>query len=334
MTKSIQRAIATHGHYKNIGIQQRRMTFDSTSSSYEQTISLMKLQVESFGNQSSGNESSQPLDLRMSPALRRDPKTNKIAPKSQTEIMQVETVNILLRRCESDSSIVTNYQSCISEGIATPKISNPVTLKKTISFETPSTIDMTPAMMIPNKSRRNSGSDEDEVFYTPQSTPACRSSIESGAQEMELQNKLEEIIEEKKVEKVEQKSPKKSTFWNWVETAANYAKRSSGGSTGSEGKKFIWKWYFCKILLNFTASEKKLSSIGMVLRRRAAGLFGGLTSKSTEDESILKRRRESSSTSSEKFEEIDDMHTSSPKMKKRRIQGRKPIERMRNISLN
>lgn len=236
MTKSIQRAIATHGHYKNIGIQQRRMTFDSTSSSYEQTISLMKLHVESFENQSGGNESSQPLDLRLSPALRRDPKTSE---KSQTEIMQVETVNILLRRCESESSIVTNYQSCISEGIATPKISNPVTLKKTISFETPSTIDMTPAMMIPNKSRRNSGSDEDEVFYTPQSTPACRYSRKSGAQEMEIQNKLQEIIEEKNFEKAEQKSPKKSTFWNWVETAANYAKRSSGGSTGSEGKKFI-----------------------------------------------------------------------------------------------
>lgn len=236
MTKSIQRAIATHGHYKNIGIQQRRMTFDSTSSSYEQTVSLMKLQVESFENQSHGNESSQPLDLRMSPALRRDPKTLKLAPKPQTEIMQIEAVNIVLRRCESDSSIVTNYQSCISEGIATPKVSVAGnTLKKTISFETPSTIDMTPAMLIPIKSRRNSESDEDEVFYTPQATPARRFSMESGIHEMELQSKLQEIIEEKKVE---QKSPKKSTFWNWVETAANYAKRSSGGSNGSEGEKF------------------------------------------------------------------------------------------------
>jgi hypothetical protein len=71
----------------------------------------------------------------------------------------------------------------------------------------------------------------------------------------------------------------------------------------------------------------------MVLRRRAAGLLG-IASKSTDDENALKRRRDTSSTSSEKFEEIDDLHTSSPMVKKRRIQGRKPIERMRNDSLN
>lgn len=74
----------------------------------------------------------------------------------------------------------------------------------------------------------------------------------------------------------------------------------------------------------------------MVLRR-AAG-FLGKNSKNTDDENVLKRRRESSSTSSEKFEELledlDDKQISSPKMKKRRIQGRKPIERMRNDSLN
>lgn len=240
MTKSIQRAIAQHGHYKNLGIQQRRMTFDSTSSSYEQTVSLMKLQLESFENQSNSNRnetSHQPLDLRMSPALRRDQKPPQVAPKSQTPILQIEAVNIVLRRCESDSSIVTNYQSCISEGIATPKVSIPTAFKKTISFETPAMIDNTPAMLIPKISRRNSDESGDEVFYTPEATPVRRFSMESGIRAVELNRKLEEILEEKNTkEKIEHKSPKRNKFWGWVETAANYAKRSSGGSTGSERK--------------------------------------------------------------------------------------------------
>lgn len=228
MTKSIQRAFATHGHYKNVGIQQRRMTFDSTSSSNEQTVSLMKLHVESFENQSISNASSQALDLRMSPALRRDPYTLQVSIKSQTSLVQIEETNIVLRRCESESSLISNYKSCISEGNATPKVSvSNNNLKKTISFETPSTIDMTPAMLMPKKKRHNSDSDEDEVFYTPQATPARRYSMESGIQAMELGTKLEEVV------KAKESSPKKNKFWNWVESAANYAKRSSG-STGSE----------------------------------------------------------------------------------------------------
>jgi hypothetical protein len=238
MTKSIQRAIATHGHYKNIGIQQRRMTFDSTSSSYEQTLSLMKLQVESFENQSQGNTSisSQPLDLRMSPALRRDPKTLQIIPKLQKSTVQVEEMNLVLRRWDSESSLVTNYQSCISEVVETPKVSvQSSILKKTISFETPAMIDMTPAMLMPNKLLKNSESDDDEVFYTPQATPKRRFSMESGMRAMELSSKLKDTVEEKKAE--ETKSPKKKNkFWNWFENAANFAKRSSGGSSGSEGE--------------------------------------------------------------------------------------------------
>jgi hypothetical protein len=76
------------------------------------------------------DESCMPLDLRLSPALRRD---FVAAPSSKNEI----------RRTQSDTSIITNYVSCASETIATTR--------EILKDETDSDDD----------------DDSDDIFYTP-----------------------------------------------------------------------------------------------------------------------------------------------------------------------
>jgi hypothetical protein len=119
MTKSIQRAFAAHGHYKNMNIKQRRMTYESTSSSYELTVSLMKVDAAEIFEPATpkiqDESSSKPLDLRLSPALRRDMVVVSSADK------EIQKAGNEIRRTQSDTSIVTNYISCISDTIATPK---------------------------------------------------------------------------------------------------------------------------------------------------------------------------------------------------------------------
>ncbi|KAG5680925.1 hypothetical protein PVAND_010401 [Polypedilum vanderplanki] len=196
MTKSIQKAIATHGHYQNMNLQQRKMSFDSSSSSNERTVSLMKL-----------NESNdlQPLDLRTSPALkRRQSHESEIIHKKievqtmdkkliddsksntnvEIKIEEIQEIQVIYQT--EKSSLVTNYRSCYSES-TTPKIIGNNLLKKTISFESPKTHEKTPSFLIPMRTSKRSYSHDDDrnhnrsiddtVFYTPKSTPS-RSIIE------------------------------------------------------------------------------------------------------------------------------------------------------------
>ena len=298
MSKSIQRAIAEHGHYRNsaVQIQQRKMSFNSTNSSSEGTMSFMKLP--------SGNDS--PLDLRMSPALRRineETKENKLEYlpdpidlinfdselfESQKSLLEIEHFKVVIRRSEikSDSSAMTSYKSVFSDSGRsgsmpeiqfTPKIVGNNFNKKTISFESPD-MEKTPGCLMPIED----DGDED-VFYTPRASPAKTSFFRHAS--------TDTIIPiEDDVEPTSNNNSKSKTIWNLVSLF------------GDNLKKF-----------------KKPEFV-----KRAADYFSKRSSEP--DEFPYKRRR--SSTSSNEF------NLGVTPAKRQKIQGRKPISRLRQMSLN
>lgn len=318
MTKSIHRANAHEQQQKKYVIQQRRMTFDSTSSSNEKTISLMKLDVDAFEEppekqmDTNNNDSNQAIDLRLSPALRRDIGHAKFQaiPKVQfplaikEEPQENPTVKEEVVAGSSENTTILSFKSCGNDTIATPKVtaSSGNLLKKTISFEPPRTIEKTPVMLLVKNPRKTSDSDDEDVFYTPQATPARRRySMESDIFAFEpLHIPLEGS----------QSPPKKKKSWNLISKVMDFAKG--------------------RISPNLDASPpgtSKASNFGMAALRRAADYLSNLPGK------IVKRRRHSSgsaNSSSESFNTTRDSKSLSPQSKKRRIQGRKPIDRMLN----
>lgn len=302
MSKSIQRAIAEHGHYRNskVQIQQRKMSFNSTNSSGESTMSFMKLP--------SGNDS--PLDLRMSPALRRineETKENQLEYhpepddlinfdseyfESQNSHLEIEHFKVVIRRSEikSDSSAMTSYKSVFSDSGRsgsmpeiqfTPKIAGHNFYKKTISFETPD-IEKTPGCLMKNE---DDDGDENDVFYTPRASPSTTSFFRRAS--------TDTIIPiEDETEPASNNNSKSKTIWNLVSLF------------GDNLKKF-----------------KKPDFV-----KRAADYF---SKRSSEPDEFPHKRRRTSSTSSN-----DVNFAVSPATKRQKIQGRKPISRLRHMSLN
>lgn len=330
MTKSIQRAISQHGHYRQspFTLQQRKMSFNSTSSSNEATSrSLMKFP----------GEIEAALDLRLSPALRRfktitattvskelsyqieaDAEPDLINFESHIEShIEFEQIEVIIRRGEikSDSSAMTSYKSCISEAGRsdsmpdihfTPKIVGNNMLKKTISFETPNTIGKTPAFLLKKTTKDEDDEDEDvddDVFYTPRSTPIRTLRSQANAAVSTETNENQEIGPQKDDSKT------RNNLWNFMSTVMKIASRTSediGESLSNSDK--MWKF-------NFKQPE---------FVKKATDYFTKRPDDS--DDQPNKRRRTSSSN------EVRTGSTSSPAMKRQKIQARRPIGRMRNLS--
>jgi hypothetical protein len=287
MTKSIQKAIATHGHYKNLNIQQRRMSFDSSTSSNEKTSSVLKM-----------HDSISALDLRTSPALRRDVEESRVAvPQSACTMQTIEEappnvvkefkyqeIKVTVRTCDDGrGSIVTNYESCHSE-LTTPRTSSNNMLKKTISFESPAVSEQTPAFLMPRRASKRSISESNDanetVYFTPKSTPS-RSPLTRHISPSEL------IVALKDPMPPPPPPPPPSRSLNlWAK----------------------WRDMFQKPLI--AAAEYILKANGM---------------NETNDESRAPKRRHSNSDDVKHEQQLAAMATSPPTIKRRRIQGRKPI---------
>lgn len=321
MTKSIQRAMQQHGNYRQsaFGLQQRKMSFDSTSSSSEMTsTSLMKFP----------GEGSSPLDLRLSPAIRRF--RNVITETVQVDVqcensvfqetnheaslgshIEFEQIEVVIRRSEikSDSSAMTSYKSCFTESGRsgslpdihfTPKLSGNNLLKKTISFEAPGTIDKTPAFLMQADIEQDD--DNDDVFFTPRSSPL----------KTFRRTTVENIIEpEFNIEKetLGDELPRKR-IWDFMKNVVSKARRTSEdiSETLSNSDK-LWKFNF-----------KKPDFV-----TRAAGLFTSKAKCCYEVQQSAKRRRISSDSSRSSSQ-------TSPAVKRPKIQARRPIGRMRQLS--
>jgi hypothetical protein len=323
MAKSIQKAIVTHGHYKNLNLQQRKMSFDSSTSSNERTVSLMKL------------NDSRPLDLRTSPALKRElfdieevnqgckkmtAITEDVAGGSGSNVdFKYEEIQVIYQT--EKSSIVTNYRSCYSESV-TPKVSGNNLLKKTISFESPAMLERTPAYLIPSRSsqRNCSQNDHDQddnnnsmdttVFYTPKSTPARPALLRrmSTPELTSLKQREQQVV-----------APKPN-FWKYMTSVVgNFV----GGGGGGKAKTEESTASSSSSSLDY---ENKWTAALQNPLRAAAEYFVKTTTTTVttkmDDESRAQKRRHS-----------DDVPITSPpptSYKRRRIQGRKPIRRLLN----
>lgn len=308
MSKSIQRAYQQMGHYRQtpFALQQRKMSFNCSSSGSDSS-SLMKFP----------SDLEAPLDLRLSPALRRGTKTVQhsiVHYEEQTEALNLrrqsiefEQIEVFIRRSEIKSdSAVTNYKSCISDSNRsdsmpefqfTPKLVGNNFLKKTISFETPQTIEKTPYLLPPSQNDDNDA--DDDVFYTPRTTPVKRA-----ADEVIIP------IEEAPSEIENEPSTSQSHLKNFMSTMLRMASQKGENiSDYLSGSDKVWKFKFAKP--------------GFV--KKAADFFTRRNDDS--EDQPAKRRRTNSSTSDKRTGS-----QSSPLLKRQKIQSRRPIERMRQLS--
>lgn len=319
MTKSIQRAMASHGHYKHVHLQQRKMTFDSSSSSNEPTMSLMKLQVDTSADQ---ENDVQPLDLRSSPALLRSKENiNPQEVKSENiNHVQYEEIQVIVRRCESETSSFASYKSCYSDN-GTPKGSSNSILKKTISFENSGSFEKSPipGLLVP-KSFNNDDNDNDEndVFYTPRSTPMRRVRSLDSSDFKPLNN--------------QRSTNSSSNIWNFVTSVmgslvTGAKKESPKNSASPEIHKKKWGFNFempLKAAANyFTKSvDKNDTEIENIQEE---------LEEEEEEIQTHKRSRAQVTSPNDDTEKTNVAQITSPICKRRRIQGRKPIERMRPV---
>lgn len=256
--------------------------------------------------------SDSPLDLRMSPALRRtheELKENEVEYQQhsddlinfESDILEgqnrhiaIEHIEFVMRRSEikSETSAMTSYKSVFSdlsrsgsmpEIHFTPKIVGH-NFKKTISFET-TEVENTPGFLLP----LNDDGADDDVFYTPRASPVKIS--------FSRQISADTVIPIEDDSQISgYNSSKTRTIWNLVSVLGD----------------------------NLKFSFKKPEFV-----RRAADYFSKRASEP--DEFSHKRRRTSSSSSNE----VHFGPQTPPATKRQKIHGRKPINRMtRNISLN
>ncbi|KAL7035583.1 hypothetical protein ACKWTF_008456 [Chironomus riparius] len=302
MTKSIQRAMATHGHYK-YQLQQRKMSFDSSSSSNEPTISLMKLQVDAEDSMV------QPLDLRLSPALRRNEENvnENVREVKSENISHVayEEIQVILRRSESDSSSLTSYKSCYSDN-GTPKGSSSSILKKTISFENFGNVEKSPAYLVPKSFNNDDNDDDSDIFYTPRTTPMRR--VKS--------------LDSSDVKPLKNQNPS-SNIWNFVTSVMGSlvtGVKNEPKCTEKNNK----KWGF-----NF---DMPLKAAANYFTKHSESIDKSDSEIDEEEEEIHSQKRPRAIvTSPNEDTENNVASVKSPTCKRRKIQGRKPIERMRQI---
>lgn len=341
MSKSIQRAIAEHGvlNLQNKGLQPKKI-FDSASSS----CSI-----------------SSPLDLRTSPALRRSQseivdrsstyeefQTSKTSSRKQivstskriiiedyvissnSIYEKLETVFETCKNVESSADPLPKPEKEIEKSPSkvenlqpdTPKKSG-VVLKKTISFDTPKYSDS-----------KQDGGEEDEVFYTPKSllpqtsfpssylnSPPAGKSSPPGALKKTFSYPLynastvNKNSEENENDQENTKPAQRGRVWSFVTSVMRLA--SFGGRPSQEPE---------------TTHNKPEESMSMIKR---CASFAGVISrkKSNEDDTTSQQMKRKRTNTFDKFSYTEPNSThGGPSKRVKRIEGRKPIERMRKAS--
>lgn len=337
MSKSIQRAIANH-----ITIQQGKNT------DHHQKLSFGSSDKTIQNNAST----SSPLDLRTSPAIRRfnSDGSNKsnIKENINCKNANVTTVNckktVYARYFKNEMNGETKQQIVITENVAeeikvqipderdqnTPRITITMLPKKTISFETPSYLnhETDNTMAIPKRDAKSQSTSElqttngdDDVFYTPMTTPN-----KSVSRNNDIIDENEEYTDEEVSALTSEDTSENSkslqeintdiNLWNVVTSVLRYASKKDeavddDNDDVKEGReKKSWKFNFQKYGL-----LQKAASFADYIKK-------SLTTEENDIQPILKRRRISSNT--------DSIGVLSPLKKRQKIRGRKPINRMRH----
>ena len=359
MTKSIQRAIAQHGIFKQFpypGLQQRKMMFDSTGSSGESINSkfFYSTSTEILTNFLSFLDTSSlpsALDLRTSPVIRRTKSDSKNPKHHQTFVHEnsenishgtpsrtnrssrvgFDNYEVIIQK--SITEIVSLYQSDCTEfyschtnvadeslvsGVEildyTPRITGNNMIKKTISFDTPTSAYLSPILIQPIDTKEDDD-DDNEVFSTPGSTPVKSFSCPDYTKNHQ---NVDKILKEAQTLSHSYKKPvdqKSTNLWSLVSSVINRTSKKKDNKDPSDNKAWAFKF-------NKSSLVKHAASFAGMIRKT---MPQDDNDDYEYDQPQMKRRRTSSN------KELTQA-ISPPQRKKQKIHGRKPIERMRKES--
>lgn len=311
MSKSIQRAIAVHGipGIEKGGIQPKKM-FDSLNDS----------------------SISSALDLRTSPVIRRTSQHSNSSIESIktgriTKITRKQTLTYssssdisspeLINEQSTNKSGRSIYKTCSSIELSsntnlnvTPKIVG-TSLKKAISFQTPDLIEFSPVRKTPIEIKN-------DVWYTPSAFPTHEKSYSISATTtttVEVSNNIknteteleDDVFHPGQPNKIENQPSNVGGLWSIVSSVIRMASFGKGSASSDDNKETV-------------GQENSLI-------KRCASFAGYLIRKnSSDDDCQPNKRRRTSSVTNNYFEKNSGTDLD---RKRRRIQGRLPIDRMR-----
>lgn len=303
MSKSILRAIAVHGipGSEKTGIQPKKM-FDSLNES--SISSAMDLRTSPVIRRSSQHSGSSIESIKSGRITKMTRKQSLTYSSSNSDISSPELINE-----QSERSI---YKTCSSIELSntnlnlTPKIVG-TSLKKAISFQTPDLIEFSPVRKTPS-----------DVWYTPSefppqqknysfSTTTTTTTVEVSNNIKNTETELEdEVFHPVVPSKIENLPSTGGGLWSIVSSVFRMASFGKG-SASSDDKETV-------------GPENSLI-------KRCASFAGYLIRKnSSDDDCQPNKRRRTSSVSNNYFGKNSGTDLD---RKRRRIQGRLPIDRMR-----
>lgn len=303
MSKSIQRAIAVHGipGSEKGGIQPKKM-FDSMNDS--SISSALDLRTSPVIRRNSSSQSSSSIETIRTGRITKNLRKQSLTYSSSSDISSPELINersgrSIYKTCSSIELSSTNLN-------ITPKIVG-TALKKAISFQTPDLIEFSPVRKTPIEMKN-------DVWYTPSefplqqksysiSTTTTTTTVEVSNNIKNAETELDEVFYPNAPSKIENEpSNGGGGLWSIVSSVIRMASFGKG-SASSDDKEIV-------------GQENSLI-------KRCASFAGYLIRKNSSDDDCQpsKRRRTSSVSYFDKSSETD--------LKRRRIKGRMPIERMR-----
>lgn len=281
------------------------------------------------------------MDLRTSPVIRRTSESSNSSKESlrtariikrtkqsltYSSSSDISSPEIIIERSTINHENKTGrsiYKTCSSIELSntnlnvTPKIIG-TSLKKAISFQTPDLIEFSPVRKTPVEMKN-------DVWYTPSEFPVLQNSfsystttttttVEVSNNIKNTETELDDVfypgsLTNKINVKDNENTPSNGGLWSIVSSVIRMASFGKGGSSTTDEK------------------AESICQENNSLIKRCASFAGYLIRKhSSEDDCQPNKRRRTSSVSNNYFEKKSETDLD---RKRRRIQGRLPIDRMR-----
>ena len=257
-------------------------------------------------------------------------RTNRVG-FDKVEVLIEKSITNIVNLYQSDCSEFYSCHSNVADessvsGVEvldyTPRITGNNMIKKTISFDTPTSAYLSPSILIQQIDTQEENVDDidNDVFSTPESTPtknvSCQEYVENHHDTLKLLKGAHELSNFCK-QPAEQKSTS-SNLWSLVSSVISRASKKKDDIEPTDNKAWAFKF-------NRSALVKHAVSLAGLIKKTMPIDEIAENSENEYDQPQMKRRRTSSN------KELTQA-ISPPQRKKQKIHGRKPINRMRKES--